>query len=226
VHQIVFGKGGLAEGLAPGKVVIDQTTGDPSITRAVAADLHTIGVSMVDAPVSGGPGGAAAGTIAIMCGGPESTYRTVLPILEAISPNIVYCGAIGNGHTAKIINNAVASCNRLLTYEVAAVGVKYGLKLADMDRVINMSSGCSYATERILPALSEGKATANFQLQLMTKDLRLAARMANDCGAPILLGNVVRSLFEAATIEFGACANLDDVGKLFVAMAGVEFADA
>jgi 3-hydroxyisobutyrate dehydrogenase len=226
VHQIVFGKGGLAEGLAPGKIVIDQTTGDPSITRAVAADLHTIGVSMVDAPVSGGPGGAAAGTIAIMCGGPESTYRTVLPILEAISPNIVYCGAIGNGHTAKIINNAVASCNRLLTYEVAAVGVKYGLKLADMDRVINMSSGCSYATERILPALSEGKATANFQLQLMTKDLRLAARMANDCGAPILLGNVVRSLFEAATIEFGACANLDDVGKLFVAMAGVEFADA
>jgi 3-hydroxyisobutyrate dehydrogenase len=226
VREVVFGKGGLAEALTPGKIIIDQTTGDPNVTRSIATDLQERGVSLVDAPVSGGPAGASAGNIAIMCGGPTEAYAKVRPILESISPNLVYCGQIGNGHVAKIVNNAAASCNRLLTYEVAAVGVKYGLKLADMATVINKSSGASFATERILPALSQGGKTADFQLQLMTKDLRLAAQMANDCGAPMLIGNVVRSIFEAGTNELGATANLDDMARLFETLAGVRFGGA
>src|SRR5205085_6936368 len=111
---------------------------------------------LVDAPVSGGPRGAVAGTIAIICGGPAEPFAQVRPILESISPNIVHCGQTGNGHVAKLIQNTVASCNRLLTYEAAAVGVKYGLKLADMATVINKSTGWSGASERILPTLSEG----------------------------------------------------------------------
>jgi 3-hydroxyisobutyrate dehydrogenase len=183
VREVIFGKGGLAEGLAPGKIVIDQTTGDPTITRSIAAQLETLGVPLVDVPVSGGPRGPAAGTIALIGGGPVDAFETVRAILESISPNLVYCGDTGNGHVAKLIQNAVASCNRVLTYEAAAIGVRYGLKLADMSTVINASTGWSGATERILPALSEGRPTADFQLQLMAKDLRLAARMAMDCGA-------------------------------------------
>jgi 3-hydroxyisobutyrate dehydrogenase len=226
VREVVFGEGGLAEELAPGKIIVDQTTGDPGITRSIAADLEKRGVSVVDAPVSGGPAGASAGTIAVMCGGDTEPYAMVKPILESISPNVVYCGKIGNGHTAKIINNAVASCNRLLTYEVAALGVRYGLRIADMDTVINKSSGCSYATERILPVLSKAGKTANFQLQLMTKDLNLAAKLANDCGVPMLIGNVVRSLFEAGTNELGARANLDEMARRFESAACVTFEGA
>jgi 3-hydroxyisobutyrate dehydrogenase len=138
----------------------------------------------------------------------------------------VYCGATGNGHVAKLIPNAVASCNRLLTYEAASIGVKYGLKLADLATVINQSTGWSGATERILPALSEGRATADFQLQLMAKDLKLAARMAMDCGAPMLVGNAVRCLFEAGMHELGPSANLDTMARKFEAMAGFKFEGA
>jgi 3-hydroxyisobutyrate dehydrogenase len=176
--------------------------------------------------VSGGPRGPAAGTIALIGGGPVDAFETVRAILESISPNLVYCGDTGNGHVAKLIQNAVASCNRVLTYEAAAIGVRYGLKLADMSTVINASTGWSGATERILPALSEGRATADFQLQLMAKDLRLAARMAMDCGAPVLIGNAVRSLFEAGVHELGGNANLDDIGRLMANMAGIKFTGA
>jgi 3-hydroxyisobutyrate dehydrogenase len=223
VKEVVFGKGGLAEGLAPGKILVDQTTGDPTITRAIAADLEKLGVALVDAPVSGGPRGAVAGTIAIMCGGPADAYAAVRPVLESISPNIIHCGQTGNGHVAKLINNAVASCNRLLTYEAASIAVKSGLKLSDVSAVINKSTGWSGATERILPVLSEGKATADFQLALMAKDLKLAARMGMDCGAPMMVTNAVRSLFEIGAHELGGTCNLDDMARLFESMGDVNF---
>jgi 3-hydroxyisobutyrate dehydrogenase len=226
VREVVFGKGGLAEGLAPGKIIVDQTTGDPTLTRGIAADLERLGVALVDVPVSGGPRGAQAGTIALIGGGPAEAFATVRPILESISPNLVYCGPTGNGHVAKLIQNAVASCNRLFTYEAASIGVKYGLKLADLSTVINKSTGWSGATERILPTLSEGKATADFQLQLMAKDLKLASRMAMDCGAPMLVGNAVRCLFEAGVHELGATANLDTMARMFESMAGFKFEGA
>ena len=226
VREALFGKGGLAEGLSPGKIVVDQTTGDPTETRSIAADLEKLSVSLVDAPVSGGPRGAVAGTIAIMCGGPSDAFEKVRPILESVSPNVVYCGQTGNGHVAKLINNAVASCNRLLTYEAASIGVKYGLKLEDMAKVINKSTGWSGASERILPALSAGKPTADFQLQLMVKDLRLAAQMGISCGAPMLVASTVRSLFEVGAHELGGTANLDDMARLFERMADIKFAGA
>ncbi len=226
VREVVFGKGGLAEGLSPGKIVIDQTTGDPTLTRAIGTDLQKLGVALVDAPVSGGPRGAVAGTIAIMCGGPRVAFDKVLPILESVSPNIVYCGDTGNGHASKLINNAVASCNRLLTYEAAALGVKYGLSIADMNKVINTSTGWNGASERILPVLAQDGQTANFQLALMVKDLKLASQMAMSCGAPMLVANAVRSLFEIGAYELGGTSNLDAMAHLFEAMADIKFADA
>jgi 3-hydroxyisobutyrate dehydrogenase len=226
VREVIFGNGGLAEGLTPGKIIVDQTTGDPTLTRSIAADLRKLGVPLIDAPVSGGSRGAVAGTIAIMCGGPPEIYATVLPILESISPNFVYCGETGNGHVAKLINNAVASCNRLLTYEAASIAVKYGLKLANVATVINSSTGWNGASERILPTLSEGKATADFQLQLMVKDLKLAGGMGRDCGAPMLVANTVCSLFQIGVHKLGGTANLDDMAKLFEIMGDVKFKGA
>ncbi|WP_288823776.1 NAD(P)-dependent oxidoreductase [uncultured Paraburkholderia sp.] len=223
VRQVVFGPGGLAEGLDAGKIVVDQTTGDPSETRRIAADLAKLGVQLVDAPVSGGPRGAVAGTIAIMCGGAPQTFANVRPILESISPNIVYCGETGNGHVAKLINNAVASCNRLITYETVAVGFKYGLSIEDMAKVVNRSSGWNGASERILPVLAAGGQTANFRLQLMVKDLKLAAQMAIDCGAPLFIANTVRNLFEVGAHRLGGEENLDAMARLFEEMAAVEF---
>lgn len=226
VRQAVFGKGGLAEGLSPGKIIVDQTTGEPSITREIAADLEKLGVALVDAPVSGGPRGAVAGTIAIMCGGPQAEFETVRPILAEISPNYVYCGKTGNGHVAKLINNAVASCNRLVTYEGASLGVKYGLTLANMAVVLNKGSGSSDGSARILPVLSAGGKSADFRIALMVKDLRLAAQMGFACGGPMMIGAAVRSLFEAGVGRLGGDANLDDMAGLFESFGGFSFAGA
>lgn len=225
-REVILGIGGLVDGLSPGKVVVDQTTGDPTVTVKIASDLRKFGVDLIDAPVAGGARGAVAGTIAIMCGGSTDAFGKVRPILESISPNIVYCGKSGNGHIAKLINNSVSTCACLLTYEAAAIAVKYGLKLADVSAVINKSTGWSGASERILPTLSEAKATADFQLQLMVKDLRLAGMMAVAYGVPMLVARTVCSLYEMGAHELGNTANIDSMARLYETMADVNFTGA
>ena len=223
VRVVLFGKGGLAEGLSPGAVVVDQTSGDPGETRRLASELQAIGVSMVDAPVSGGPRGAAAGTVAIMAGGPPQAFARVRPILETISPHLVYCGDVGNGDVAKLVNNAVSSTCRLVSYECVAAGFKYGLKLAAMSQVLNNSSGWSASLQKVLQALETGEPMVNFQMQLMVKDLRLASRLGADCDAPMMISSVVRVIYETAANEFGANANLEEMARLYESTSGIRF---
>lgn len=226
VREVLFGEGGLAEGLAPGKMIVDQTTGDPAATRRIAAELQARGVAFVDAPVSGGPGGALAGTIATMCSGPIDAFARARPLLESISPNIVYCGDTGTGHIAKLVKNALGACNRLITYEAVAMGIKNGLKLEDIAKAVNEGSGWSKTFERIMPALASGGQTASLRLELMVKDLRLVSQLAMSCGAPMLIANAVRSTVEAASNELGGDANIDEMARLFEARAGIRFAGA
>jgi 3-hydroxyisobutyrate dehydrogenase len=95
---------------------------------------------MIDAPVSGGSRGAVAGTIAIICGGPPDAFERIRPVLADISPNIVYCGGVGNGHAAKLVQNAVAACNRVITLECVAAACKNGLSTRGMSRPAGTAS--------------------------------------------------------------------------------------
>ena len=225
VRAALFAPGGLSEGLAPGALVVDQTTGDPSATQAIAVELAERGVTMLDAPVSGGPRGAVAGTIGIFCGGPQEAYERIRPIFDDISPNSVYTGAVGTGHAGKLIQNAVAACNRVLTTECVAAACKSGLPLNVMPEAINRSSGWSGLAERVIPALGTETATSNFQMSLMVKDLRLATTMGRDFGAPMLVANVVCGLFQTCLNEGGPDQNLDDIARLIERSAGVIFGD-
>ena len=188
----------------------------------MAAELAERGITLIDAPVSGGPAGADAGTIAIMVGGPMEAFEKVKPYFESISPNVMHCGAIGNGHVVKIVNNTIAACNRLAMYEAVAVGRKYGLSLQTMSDVINKSSGRSGATERTLPALLEGKQASNFAIGLMLKDVSLGAKLGINAGAPMMIANVVRGMLQAGTYELGEGANLDDIRHQIEAWADVK----
>ena len=223
VRKVLFGEGGLVKGLSAGKIVVDQTTGDPAATRRMASDLESLGVALVDAPISGGPGGVAAGTVATMCSGPQDTYAQVRPILESISPHVVYCGGTGYGHIAKLVKNALGTCNRMIAYEAVAMGVKVGLKLADIEQVINKGSGWSATFERIMPVLRSGGRSAISRLELMAKDIGLASDLAVSCGAPMLIANAARSVVEAGVNELGAEANIDELARLYEARAGVKF---
>jgi 3-hydroxyisobutyrate dehydrogenase len=225
VREVLFGNGGLSEGLASDKIVVDQTTGDPAATRALAAELEALGVAMIDAPVSGGPKGAAEGKIVTFCGGQQQAFARVRAILQLTGPTVVYFGPSGSGNVAKLIKNTLGACNRLIAYETVALGVKIGLKLGDMERVINKSSGWSQAFERIMPVLASGGQTAKLRLELMVKDLDLACRLGMEAGAPMLIAHAVRSTIEAGANELGCDANLDELSRLYEARAGIRFAD-
>ena len=223
VRAAIFGPGGLAEGLEPGKIVVDQTSGDPDETRAMAAELAEKGITMIDAPVSGGPAGAEAGTIAIMAAGPVEVFETVKPVFESISPNVFHCGDIGNAHVLKLVNNTIGACCRLATLEAVAMGRKYGLSLEKMTEVINKSSGRNSATENMLPKMIQGEASSNFAMALMLKDVSLATSLGINCGAPMLLANITRGLLQTGVYEYGEQANMDETVPLIESMADMKF---
>jgi 3-hydroxyisobutyrate dehydrogenase len=226
VREVLFGAGGLLKGLAPGAIVVDQTSGDPTATREMAEVLRERGIALVDAPVSGGPGGAAAGTIATFCGGPQQAFETVRSLLETAGPGVTYFGASGNGHAAKLIKNALGACNRLIAYEALALGVKLGLRIDDIACVINRGAGWSATFERIAAVLATGGTTATLRIELMVKDLDLASKMGMNCGAPMLMANAVRNMVQAAANELGGDANIDRMASLYQKSAGVCFTGA
>lgn len=223
VRDVLFGKGGLAEGLSPGKVVIDQTTGDPDEAVAIAAELQKLGVPLVDAPVSGGPETPALGTAAMICGGAPEVFERVLPVLKAIGPTVTYCGPVGGGHAAKLVNNASNICNRLIAYEAAMLGFKLGLPLDVLHQAVNKSTGWSFASERVFKAVATHGKTASISLALSLKDIASAVKMAIGCGAPMLVGDMARNLFALGVHQFGGEANVDEMALLYERMASIDF---
>jgi 3-hydroxyisobutyrate dehydrogenase len=225
VRDAIFGEGGLLEGLEPGKIVIDQTSGDPDETRKMAAELAEKGITLIDAPVSGGPRGADAGTIAIMAAGPLDVFDKVKPIFESISPNVFHCGDTGNAHVVKLVNNTIAASNRLATLEAVAMGRKYGLPLEIMTEVINKSSGSNNTSLNALPKILAGEPTSNFGMALMLKDVSLATQLGSKCGAPMFIANLVRGMLQTAVYTYGEDADMDATIPAIESAADMKFLD-
>lgn len=215
VRDAIFGADGIAAGLKPGGIIADMTTGDPNATRAMAKELSAQGITLVDAPVSGGPHGADAGTIAIMVGASEEVFRRVRPVFEAISPNIFHCGDVGTGHVMKLVNNVVAASIRTVTFEAVTMGIKNGLSFKTCTEVLAKSSGRSYSTEVTLPRMLGGNAAASFTLGLMHKDVRLATELGVASGSPMIVSGVVREMFHTAVNEHGADGDVNLMIRLF-----------
>ena len=137
VRSALFGPDGLARTLARGKLVIDQTTGVPSETRAFAQALAAEGVGLIDAPVAGGVPNALAGTVTVMASGPREVFDRALPVLKNLSPKVYFCGErVGAGQASKLINNSVNSGYRIATLEIAALAAKLGVSLKATNDVL------------------------------------------------------------------------------------------
>lgn len=224
VRDAIFSADGLAAGLKKGSIIADMTTGDPNATRAMANDLKGAGITLIDAPVSGGPHGADAGTIAIMVGAPADVFARLQPVFETISPNIFHCGDIGTGHTMKLVNNVVAASVRMATFEAVTMGIKAGLSLETCSRVLAKGSARSYTTEITLPKFVKGELKTNFTLGLMHKDVRLATELGVASAAPMPVCNLVREIFQIALNEQGADADVNCLIHLHERLAQVRFA--
>jgi 3-hydroxyisobutyrate dehydrogenase len=194
--------GGLLASLPAGATVIDMSSSDPARTQALAALTAAAGVTLIDAPVSGGVAGAQAGTLAVMVGGPAEAFERFQPVLGAIGSRVVHAGDTGAGHAVKALNNLMSAANLLVASEALVAGRRFGLDPAVMLEVINAASGRSPATESKWPnfVLTE-KYDAGFAMRLMVKDIRLALGIERATGVPAMASEAVAAAWEAALAD-------------------------
>ena len=202
-------------------VVIDLGQGDPDNSRSLSKNLNDIGITLVDAPLHTENTEAIADASAIFFGGPADVLGSVRPILEAVCPKVIHCGDAGSGHAMRLVVAAIAACNRLITYECAAMGAKNGLTVADMATVLNKSSGYNSASARVLPALAANAQTANATVGNCANDLRKASALGMRYVAPMLIATMVRSTLDAASHRLGESASIDALAKIWEIDAGL-----
>jgi 3-hydroxyisobutyrate dehydrogenase len=190
--------------LKPGATVIEMSSGEPSATRAMAADLAESGIRMVDAPVSGGVQRAETGQLAIMTGGDPGVLEYVAAVLGAMGTSITRCGDIGAGQAMKALNNLVSAAGFLIGIEALLIGSRFGLDPAVMVDVLNASTGMNNSTQKKFRqfVLSRGF-DSGFGLDLMVKDLSIALQVGRETGTPTPLAAQTRELWAAAAAVLG-----------------------
>jgi 3-hydroxyisobutyrate dehydrogenase len=204
VEAVCLGEGGISDLGRKGLVVIDTTTSTPEMSRLVAAQLLKTGVAFIDAPVSGGPKGAATGTMSMVIGAEDADLARVTPVLEAMSGTRVHVGRCGAGNVAKIANNMLAACHLISTAEAVAMAAKAGVDPAKLLEGLNAGSGRSGATQVMFPTWVLNKAyDSGFTMGLMRKDVGLASDLADSLDMDLPLSRVVAQLWKASAQTLG-----------------------
>ena len=178
----------------PGTVYIDLSTNSVACAQRVHAMLAAKGIPMLEAPVSGGTTGAAAGTIAIMVGGDEKLFDDQRPLFASFGKTIVHVGGVGMGSVAKLVNNMLAFCNAAAAAEALMLGKMAGIDMAKLQNVIANASGNSNAFGNMSAKSFAGDYAATFALDLAHKDLRLALELADSVGMPGMIAPQVMNL--------------------------------
>jgi 3-hydroxyisobutyrate dehydrogenase/2-hydroxy-3-oxopropionate reductase len=181
-----------------GQLYIDHSTVSPALNRHCAEILGARGASFLDAPVSGGPAGAEAGTLTVMVGGDDATFNRALPLLEAFGGKIRLCGPIGAGQAIKLVNQYLVAVHTLASAEAAALGVRLGADLDTVRDVVGTSFGSSAMLLRNLPRFSGRDFSPATPVGLIAKDLSIIHSEAGAAGVPLLLGGLVEQSYLAA----------------------------
>lgn len=186
-----------------GAVHLDCSTVDVESARAVAEQAQSHGLSAVDAPVSGGIGGATNGTLTFMAGGPVDAFATVQPLFDIMGQKAVHCGDAGNGQAAKICNNMILGVTMVATCEAFVLADKLGLDRQAMFDVVSTSSGYSWTMNAYCPAPGIGPQSPadngyqpGFAAELMLKDLRLSQMAAQAADADTPMGEAATALYQ------------------------------
>ncbi|MDI3380050.1 3-hydroxyisobutyrate dehydrogenase [Xenophilus aerolatus] len=221
VESLYLGEQGLLAKIAPGTLVIDSSTIAAATSRKVAEAGAARGIAVIDAPVSGGTGGAIAGTLTFMVGGSEADLERARPVLEKMGANIFHAGAAGAGQTAKICNNMLLGILMIGTSEAIALGVANGLDPKVLSEIMRRSSGGNWALEKYnpLPGVMENAPASKgyaggFGTDLMLKDLGLALENATAVKAATPLGGLARSLYAAHSLAGHGALDFSSVIKL------------
>jgi 2-hydroxy-3-oxopropionate reductase len=198
VEEVVLGPGGLLENPPAGRLIADMSTISPQAVRRMHALLRERGISLIDAPVSGGPGGAKAATLSIMAGGEAADFARAQPYFTAMGTTIVHLGDSGAGQTVKLCNQLVCAINLQAVSEAIALARAAGLDLDKMRTVLLGGSAASSMLDRLGPAMIAGDDSAGFRIDLMFKDLRLVQELAQGLSVPLPGTALVTSQYVAA----------------------------
>jgi 3-hydroxyisobutyrate dehydrogenase len=208
VRAVYLGETGLIAKAQPGTLFIDSSTIDVATAREVQAAAKARGVDFLDAPVSGGVGGAAAGTLTFMVGGDDAAFARAKPILEKMGKNIFHAGGAGNGQAAKICNNMLLAISMIGTCEAFVLAEKLGLSHETLFRISSTASGQCWSLTSYCPVPGPVPASpanrdyqAGFTAAMMLKDLKLSQNAAQAAGAATPLGaqaTALYSMFESA----------------------------
>lgn len=214
VRAVLSGESGILAGIPPGVTIIDSSTIDPASVAAFAVLANQQGNVFVDAPVSGGTGGAEAGTLTFMVGSDVEVYETVKPVLAAMGKNMVHCGPTGTGQVAKICNNLILGVTMAGVAEAMSLGEALGIDPKVLASIVNTSTGRSWSSEVYNPfpgvvetAPASRGYTGGFGTDLMLKDLGLATDAAKGAKQPVFLAALAQQLYQS--VSAGGDGGLD-----------------
>ena len=197
VQQVVLGSDGILSGLPSGGTIIDMSTISPTATREIAVATQTKGIHFLDAPVSGGEGGAIAGTLSIMVGGEASVFNTCLPILQAMGKNIIHVGPSGSGQLVKLCNQIAVAVTNLAMSEALIFAAKAGVNLELMHQAISGGAAGSWQLSNLAPRVFQRDFAPGFMVKLQQKDLRLVLQEADRLRLALPATSLVHNLFNA-----------------------------
>jgi 2-hydroxy-3-oxopropionate reductase len=226
VAQVLFDEGGVAQGLSPGKIVVDMSSISPVETKAFAARINALDCAYLDAPVSGGEVGARAASLTIMVGGPEDAFERARPLFELMGKNITLVGANGDGQTTKVANQIIVALNIEAVGEALLFASRMG---ADPSRVRTALMG-GFAASRILEVHGERmiKRTFNpgFRIELHQKDLNLALSAARQVGVSLPNTATAQELFNSCAAHGGKAWDHSALVRALESMANYEIGAA
>ncbi len=203
VEAVLFGDDGLADAAQAGLIVIDHSTISPEATKDFAARLGERGVTLVDAPVSGGDTGAKAGTLSIMVGGPAETFERCRPLFEAVGKSITHVGEVGTGQLCKACNQ-VAVVNALMgVSEAIALARAGGLDVGKMIEVVSAGAGGSWQMQNLGPKIAAEDFAPGFMIDLVLKDLSIVLENAEQHGLSLDGTAVARRYFSEVADDGG-----------------------
>jgi 3-hydroxyisobutyrate dehydrogenase len=212
VQAAATGGDGLITTMAPGSLLIDTSSAQPWLTIETAAKLASVGVGMIDAPVSGAQWGAEQANLVFMVGGDLADVDRARPILDVLGRAVFHCGPLGSGHIMKSINNTITAMTFLATAEGLALGVRAGLDPSAMTDVLNTSTGGSWITaNHIGQRILSGTYDDPFRLELMVKDIHIACGLARDRDLSLPYAFHCEDAFSAASDFAGPGSSLSEL---------------
>lgn len=206
LRAIGLGDDGLIAAMAPGSTWVELSTNDLDTARELRVACDARGVGLVDAPVSGGPEGAEAGTLSIFVGGDDDTVAAVRPVLDDVGTNVTHVGPAGAGIVAKIAQVTLCYTQTVTLIEAMLLGVKGGVDPAVMLDLIQNSAGRSYVADSYGPEILAGTYDASFPISHAAKDMRLAMALAGTVGADLPFMAEVEALYAETESTYGSTA--------------------